>query len=125
MPQNRKSLGVDAAKMLHERNFFYNEFVSKILYNPPDISQEEKERLYCKEVLKNVAIVEISFTSADAIVLERSLVDTISFWTNTGGLLSLYVGFSSLSLAEITFWVLRWVLTVIGVTGRHLGQILN
>ena len=113
------------ANMALERSFFYNEFVTKILYNPPNLSQEENERLYCKEVLKNVAVVDVRFTSADAIVLEKSLVDNISFWTNTGGLLSLYVGFSSLSLAEVTFWALRWVLSIIRTTKRRLCQILN
>ena len=110
---NRRKLGITAEKMSTTVNFFHNDFVSKILYNPPEVRAEEREEQYCLEKLDRVAVVDISFTHADAIVLKQSLESKTSIWTNTGGLLSLYVGFSFLSLGEIVFWLLRSLVRIL------------
>ena len=49
-------------------------------------------------------------TTNDAILLERSIPEGIEEITMTGGLLSLYCGFSFLSLTEVVFWILRSIL---------------
>ena len=91
-----------------ERNFFYNDFVSSILFKN---DQKLDEIVHCKETLARVAIVDIQMTSADAIVLLPHVQSRTSIWTNTGGLLSLYVGFSFLSLADTVYLVLKFILT--------------
>ena len=90
-----------------EWNFFFNKFVSNILYNLPEISDVEKEKTVCKEIVKRTSFVEIQFTSADAMVLKRTVGSRTSAWTFVGGLLSLCVGFSFLSLGEVLFWLIR------------------
>ena len=62
----------------------------------------------CEELLEIVAIVNIQMTSPDVIVIHRSTRGSLlELITLSGGLLSLYAGFSSLSLSEIAFWVVR------------------
>ena len=100
-----------------ERNFFYNDFVSSILFKN---DHKLDEIVHCKETLARVAIVDIQMTSADAIVLSPHVQSKTSIWTNTGGLLSLYVGFSFLSLAEIVFWIVQTLLLLARKIGRKV-----
>ena len=85
--------------------FFYNDFVSKILFNPVDSEGVSEEELACRDKLEKVALVDISFTEADAIVLTRRPRQKIPLITAIGGLLSLFAGFSFLSLTEIALWL--------------------
>ena len=92
---------------LGQGQFFYNDFVSKILFNAKDdiADQGQKE---CEEKVKDVAIVDIKMTQADALVFEK----TTGGHANTlvihiGGLFSLYIGASFLSFVEIVCGVVR------------------
>ena len=102
--ENRQNLGISKESLDTEWRFFYNEFVSKILYNLPEMGDKEKEKLFCMEIVKRTSFVEIQFTNADAIVLKRTVRSKIPTWTFVEGLLSLCVGFSFLSLGEVSFW---------------------
>lgn len=86
-------------------NFFYNDFVSKILFNPEDNPEVSEEELACRLQLEKVAIVDVAFTEADAIVLTQRLRQKIPLITAIGGLLSLFAGFSFLSLSELLLWL--------------------
>lgn len=79
--------------------FFFNDFVSKILFNDGLISAEEA----CRAKLQEVSFVNIKMPTSDAIVLRRDRVSGIAWLTEIGGLLSLYTGFSSISVFEILF----------------------
>ena len=59
----------------------------------------------CEDLLTKVAIVDIALVRTDAILIEKTIKDPGSLLTFVGGLLSLYAGFSFLSLAELVFWV--------------------
>ena len=83
--------------------FFYNGFVSKILFNLDGINDNQA----CERKLERVAIVNVEMTGSDVIHLEKTVQGSISGFTTIGGLLSLYAGFSFLSLAEVSFWTLR------------------
>ena len=100
---NRKKLGISESPDTYRGRFYYNELVSNLLFNPDRKTAEDE----CREKLKSVAIVRVEMSLADVLVFEKSLTMGISAITTTGGLLSLYVGFSFLSLAELVFWVLR------------------
>ena len=74
--------------------------------NPRELSDES----LCVELLGRTAIVEISMTSQDVIVVRKEPRGSyMEFGTRVGGLLSLYSGFSALSAAELLFWVVRVV----------------
>ena len=67
----------------------------------------------CWERLKRVAIIHVEMTRADAILLRKTVRGSISAFTMTGGLLSLYAGFSFLSLSEVIFWAVRIILRLL------------
>ena len=82
-----------------DHHFFYNEFVSKIVFNTPGQNAVEKEVAQCKTILKRSSIIDVRFTNGDAVVLERVLSSKTPIWAVVGGLLSLYVGASILSIS--------------------------
>ena len=105
LASNRNKIGVDSYMQRYTSNrLFYNELVSKVLFGKPNHSSEAKIKA-CQELLDRVAFVDIEFTSEDVVKVSKRLrwknIDVI---TLGGGLLSLYAGFSGLSLAEIVFW---------------------
>ena len=59
------------------------------------------------KVLSRSAVVEIQLINADTIVLKRTLQSKFSFWTNTGGLMSLFMGVSVLTFGEVLVWVVH------------------
>ena len=64
----------------------------------------------CVEKLERIAFVSITLTGGDVIKLEKYIKgSTLETLTLTGGLMSLYAGFSSLSLAEVLFWGVRYM----------------
>ena len=75
--------------------------------NPHVDEWEAEQTMPCHEILKKVAIVDISMTQADVVVIETSIVNSINYLIDIGGVLSLYAGFSFLSLAEVFFWVFQ------------------
>ena len=100
---NQRKLGIRKNGATSADNPFYNQFVSGPLSNTLEIDPVTK----CEQLLAKVAMVRVEMTRSDAIQMERSIPASMATLTNTGGLLSLYAGFSFLSLAEIVFWVLR------------------
>ena len=65
------------------------------------------EQSFCEELMEQAAIVDVEFTQADAIVFEKTVQQKTSLITASGGLFSLYAGFSFLSLGELIFWTLH------------------
>ena len=95
----------------YRKRFFFNEFVTSVLFGTHNETDEKTVMEACQELLDRVAFVEIEFTSSDALVVEKNLRwNMLGIITTGGGLLSLYAGFSALSLAEIIFWILVVVL---------------
>ena len=90
----------------------HNEFVSNVVFN---IERESgfHEMEYCKDVMSRSAVVDIMLTKPDAMVFSQSVVERSVFLTRIGGLFSLYTGFSFLSLGELLFWALRFLLAVV------------
>ena len=88
--------------------------VSDILFhNQPGYKNPVEE---CVEKIERLAFVSIEFTRADVIQLENSIRGSLLETTTlTGGLMSLYAGFSSLSLAEIVFWIVRYAVHLVWV----------
>ena len=106
IPVNRQKLGISGEP---QGPFFYNRFISNILFNP----MEESNEATCMRMLEKAALVSVEMTRADAILLEKSIESSISQFTTIGGLLGLYAGFSFLSLAELGFWILRLVFKIL------------
>ena len=103
-------MGVKSHRRSQSNNIFFNQFITDV-YNEKgkDMATVTDEEL-CKELMTRVAIVNIEITSPDAIVIERHIRGgLLGLVTQTGGLLSLYAGFSFLSLGELVFWIARLV----------------
>ena len=110
---NREKLGLSGtAHNSRSGKFFYNKFVTQLLFNNPHVDNDDVQQ-ECEEKLARVAIVNIVMTNADAIVIKKEIRGSISTITFTGGLLSLYAGFSFLSLTELIFWAARSILKMI------------
>ena len=106
-PANRRKLGISSTGSSPKSSLFFNPIVTK-LYN--DVTSKSVDKL-CEEALQHVAIVRVKMAStADAVLLQRTVPQGMEEVTATGGLLSLHCGFSFLSLAELLFWVLRSIL---------------
>lgn len=108
LPANRLKLGISDSPDTYRGKFYFNDLVSNLLFNPDPKTAEDE----CKEKLGSVAIVRVEMALVDVLVYEKSSEQDISTITATGGLLSLYVGFSFLSLAELVFWVFRSLILV-------------
>ena len=100
---NREKLGVEATSYGYTSKFFFNYFVSQILYNQDRDDFDPVAE--CEDLLTKVAIIDIALVRTDAILIEKTIKDPGSLLTFVGGLLSLYAGFSFLSLAELAFWI--------------------
>ena len=106
---NRKKIGINEDQQ-SVRQFFYNDFVTRVLLGHEAYLNPEHQ---CRERLKRVAIIHVEMTRADAILLRKTVRGSISAFTMTGGLLSLYAGFSFLSLSEVIFWAVRIILRLL------------
>ena len=113
-PSNRKKIGmVESAPK--SGNFFYNDFITHLLqsqFTTPDKAEDNaNEHLLeeCLSTLQRIAFVEIEMSSADALVYTKVEATAIDLLTGVGGLLSLYMGASFLSLVEMMV-VLMWLL---------------
>lgn len=103
-------MGISEGTVPVDQNFFYNEFVSKIVFNPPKMSRVDQEMIHCRAIIKRASIIDIRFTQGDAMVLKRVLASKTPIWTVVGGLLSLHVGFSIFSLSESLYLLVILVL---------------
>ena len=104
---NRAKIGITNGNQKDRAYFFYNKDISDILFYDEPRYHNNVEA--CVDKLDRIAFVSIEFTSADAIKRENGLVGSlVETLTVTGGLMSLYAGFSFLSLAEIMFWIIRY-----------------
>ena len=72
-------------------------------------------------MLGRVALVDIEFTQADVVVLRRTVEKKISLITAVGALLSVYLGFSVLSVCEMVIWLSAWLLGLAWESIRVLG----
>ena len=104
-------MGISKETIATDHEFFYNDFVSKIIFNPPRMSSVEQEVAHCKAILKRSSVVDIRFTNGDAVVLNRVLASKTPIWAVVGGLLSLYVGVSFFSLADTVYLFFKFILT--------------
>ena len=105
-------IGVTPESARYNHKFYYNDLVSKLIFsNGRD--PKELAASHCKEIMRRSAIVHIQFTQADALVFEKVLVENLALVTATGGLLSIYAGFSFLTLGEFIFWILRLLITLV------------
>ena len=109
--ENRQKLGVNPHSASYEQKFFYNLFVSQLIFNQNKSEEAiiDREIEQCQEILERVAIVELSMVPNDAIVFSETISDKTGVFTGSGGILGLYAGFSFLSMAEIAFWVMSTV----------------
>ena len=101
IPANQRKLGITGRKVT--QRFFFNEFVSKLLFNSGPVSGQEA----CRNKLKEVSIITVKMSTSDSIVLRRETVGGIAWVTDMGGILSLYAGFSGISVFEIVFVLVR------------------
>ena len=62
-------------------------------------------------MLENVAYDKLEITQTDSLVLSEEEASRYSFLAIYGGLLSLYMGFSLMSLAELAFWLARGIVS--------------
>ena len=104
-------MGISKETIATDHEFFYNDFVSQIIFNPPRMSSVEQEVAHCKAILKRSSVVDIRFTNGDAVVLNRVLASKTPIWAVVGGLLSLYVGVSFFSLADTVYLFFKFILT--------------
>lgn len=88
------------------RNYFYNDFISGILLNH-DASTKSVLIEECKQMLDRVVIVNFEMTQADVVVYKRVSSVPIDILTGIGGLLSLYMGISFLSVVEAASFLLK------------------
>ena len=106
--ENQQKIGVHLYKRLQHGKVFFNQFINDIYRGHDKQVGELTDEELCQRIIANVAIVNIEITSPDAIVIERSVRGgLLQLVTQTGGLLSLYAGFSFLSLGEIVFLFAR------------------
>ena len=107
--ENQNRIGIYKNNRANDRtNFFYNQAVSDILFHNKSVYHSPVEA--CVEKLERIAFVSITLTGGDVIKLEKYIKgSTLETLTLTGGLMSLYAGFSSLSLAEVLFWGVRYL----------------
>ena len=89
------------------RKFFYNEFISAILFGEESSDGGVAVLDECKEILERVAFVSIDMTRADAIVYTKVEDVPIYIPTVAGGLLSLYMGVSLMSMVEVAAIFIR------------------
>ena len=109
--ENRLKIGITDAAYDRDR-FFFNQAISDILFHNDPVYKDPVQT--CVEKLSRIVMVSVEVTSADALQLENTIRGgQLSFWTFTGGLLSLFAGFSSLSLAEIVFWLVRGIINLV------------
>ena len=102
---NRRLVGVPSSGKDTRTKLYFNEAVSDVLFH--DDETYRNATAFCAAKLRSkIAFVSFSFTSADAVRIENHLRGGVEVITVVGGLLSLYIGFSSLSLVEIGFWLL-------------------
>ena len=113
-PNNRQKIGmVENAPM--GGNYFYNDFITDLLQNPgtatPDKEEQRDEYLVdeCLSILERIAFVEIEMSTTDALVYTKIEATPIDPLTGVGGLLSLYMGASFLSLVEVLV-VIPWLM---------------
>ena len=102
-------LGLTTHSAKYSHKYFYNTFVSQILYRRDSEEHELVRR--CQEMLENVAYVKLEMTQTDSLVLSEEEASRYSFLAIYGGLLSLYMGFSLMSLAELAFWLARGIVS--------------
>ena len=106
MNANVKKLGISRQVPGSRSNFFFNKFVSQLLFNGQD--QADSDLIgKCLSRLDAVAIVTIIKPESEVIVMTRQKEIRISTATVAGGLLSLYAGFSFLSFGEVVSLTLR------------------
>ena len=96
------------------REYFYNDFISKILFKG-DVAKNVQLIQECKNTLERVAIVNFEMTQADAVVYTKVSVVPIDILTGIGGLLSLYLGVSFLSVVEVATFIVRPLFTFLGM----------
>ena len=113
IPGNQLKLGVTGSSRGKVRSYFFNDFVSQILYNKDPAPLEDSGYLECLDTIDRAAIVKIVMTEADAVVIQRGTSDYVAILTLVGGLLSLYSGFTFLSAGEVLSLPLRVVLRVL------------
>ena len=116
--ENRMKIGVDKGSM-KQKYFFYNEFISGILFNKDSSDTSDLIR-ECVVTLERVSIVTLELTQADAIVYSKVSAVAFDVLTGIGGLLSLYLGFSFLSIAEVVDYVLQTCLALARICKRIL-----
>ena len=115
---NREKLAAEMGSYQTSKDFFFNSFVSQILYNKDQTEFNVQKE--CEGLLAKVAIVDISLINSDAILIEKTIRDSGDLLTFIGGLLSLYAGFSFLSLAELVFWIFSGFVGL-GISGIKYG----
>ena len=93
-------MGITEAR---SEQFFFNDFVTEVLYNSESLTEEE----LCRNMLKRVAFVNVEMTRTDTVVLTREIYAGISSFTVAGGIVSLYKGVSFMTLLEIAFWIIK------------------
>ena len=103
MIKNQEKLGITGSQ---GSKHFYNEFIHNILSNGQDIPNEDRVA-QCLAKIDAVAIVTIIKPDNEVIVITKSKRMLTSVATLTGGLLSLYAGFSFLSFGEVMSLTLR------------------
>ena len=123
---NREKLSAVIGSYQYSKYFFFNSFVSQILHNKDQVEIDPQEE--CEGLLEKVAIVDISLVQSDAILIEKTIKDSGDLLTFVGGLLSLYAGFSFLSVAELVFWMCTGLIGLVtsGIKyGYNLAANLN
>ena len=130
-------LGVEKYRFSSQK-YFYNAFVSQILFDQNSYSDKvgkETNIELCLELLEKVALVRIELTTHDVLrfrkYLDKSLTELVQSigkvhirkrvqymmcYTRhhffSGGLMALYVGFSFLTLIELVLGWLRVCLSI-------------
>ena len=107
---------------IEEENQFFNEVYTKIF-------NRKSRREWCEEKVKQMAFVEVRFPQTEAIVITKSAsfsfsgamanIGKFDSWfcisdvfrdkciQFSGGVMSLYMGISGLSIVEIVFWIYK------------------
>ena len=105
---NRDLIDVTHYRANRPHQFFFNQFITRVYHGS---LADPTDKSLCEELLSRTAVVEITMTTADAIVVSKAATGSyMEFGTRIGGLLSLYSGFSALSAAELIFWLIRLVI---------------
>lgn len=87
------------------KTYFYNAFISAILFGEDQGNTSVITE--CVETLDRIAFVSIEMTRADAIVYTKVEDLPVDIPTVAGGLLSLYMGVSFLSMVEVAAIVIQ------------------